>query len=108
VATFFSGLGDSSGVGVAVGLGEAVGVGVGEDFLRFTLGVSSPSGVGEGVGELLRFCFLVDFGEALGDADGVGLLFLVERLCRRGLGVGVGVAKNFLTFSPNDGSSART
>ncbi len=48
----------------------------------------------------------VDFGDALTDGDGVGLLFLAERSCRRWLGVGVGVAKNFFIFSPNEGSSA--
>jgi hypothetical protein len=59
------------------------------------------------VGELFALCLVFVLGEGLGlgDGDGVGLLFLC--FGRRWLGVGVGVAKNFLTFSSNDGSAAR-
>ena len=64
-------------MGVSLGLGE----GVGDDFFRFGLGASSS--LGAGVGELLCFLFEVDFGDALGDGDGGGLLFLVERLSPR-------------------------
>jgi hypothetical protein len=85
-------------MGVSVGLGE----GGGEGFFRFGLGVSSSSGVG--VGDDLCLRWTVDFGEAAGLGDGVGLLFL--GFGRRLFGVGVGVAKNFMIFSPNDGSSA--
>ena len=62
---------------------------------------------GAGVGELLRLRGEVDFEDAPGDGVGVGLLFPAEGLCRRWLGVGVGVAKNFLIFSPNEDSSVR-
>jgi hypothetical protein len=55
-------------------------------------------GVGDGVGEIF-LCF----GEAVG--DGVGDAFFVERfLCLR-VGAGVGVAKIFLIFVPNDSSA---
>ena len=94
-------MGDSFGVGVGVSVG--LGDGAGDDFFRFGLGVSSFSGTG--VGELLRLRGEVDFEDAPG--DGVGLLFPAEGLCRRWLGVGVGVAKNVLIFSPNEGSSVR-
>jgi hypothetical protein len=52
--------------------------------------------VGSGVGDAF-FRFGVDVGV------GVGLFFAVEfeGLCLRA-GVGVGVARNFLIFSPND------
>jgi len=102
------GEGDSCGVevGVSVGVGDGdglgVGVGVGETFFRLGWGVSSSSPLGAGVIFALRLLFVLD--EALGLGDGVGLFFL--RFGRRWLGVGVGVAKNFLIFSPNDGSSA--
>jgi len=107
VATFRSGLGDDVGDSFGVGVGVSVGLGDGDgdDFFRFGLGVSSFSGAG--VGELLRLRGEVDFEDAPGDGVGVGLLFPAEGLCRRWLGVGVGVAKNVLIFSPNDGSSVR-
>lgn len=95
-------MGDSSGVGVGVSVG--LGDGVGDDFFRFGLGVSSSEA---GVGEFFCLRGEVDFEEAPGDGVGVGLLFPAEGLCRRRLGVGVGVAKNFLIFSPNEGSSVR-
>ena len=96
-------MGDSCGVGVGapVGLGD----GVGDDFFRFGLGVSSSSEAG--VVELFCLRGAVDFEETPGDGVGVELLFPAEGLCRRWLGVGVGVAKNFLIFSPNEGSSVR-
>jgi hypothetical protein len=96
-------VGDSFGVGVGVSVG--LGDGVGDDFFRFGLGVSSFSGAG--VGELLRLRGEGDFEDAPADGVGVGLLFRAEGLCRRWLGVGLGVVKIFLIFSPNDGSSAR-
>ena len=89
----------SLGWGVSVGLGAAlssgVGVGVGDAFLRFdfVFGVA----VGDGVGEAF-----FRFGEAVG--EGVGVSFFVERFrCFRG--AGVGVAKIFLIFVPNDSSA---
>ena len=69
---------------------------MGDAFLRFdfVFGVA----VGDGVGETF-LCF----GEAVGDGLGVG--FFVERFrCLRG--GGVGVAKIFLIFVPNDSSAA--
>jgi len=69
---------------------------VGDAFLRFdfVFGVA----VGDGVGETF-LCF----GEAVG--DGLGVAFFVERFrCLRG--GGVGVAKIFLIFVPNDSSAA--
>jgi hypothetical protein len=96
-------VGDSCGVGVGVSVGLADGVG--DDFFRFGLGVSSSSEAG--VGELFCLRGEGDFEEAPGDGVGVGLLFPAEGLCRRRLGVGVGVARNFLIFSPNEGSSVR-
>jgi hypothetical protein len=93
-----------SGVAVAVGEREDVGVGV---------GVSLGSGVGE------DFFFAFDNGNALGDGEtdfflgdevgeGEGDSFFAVadffRLC--GVGVGVGVEKIFLIFSPTDSSAA--
>jgi hypothetical protein len=95
-----------SGAAVAVGVREGVGVGDGG-------GVSLGSGVGE------DFFFAFDDGDALGDGEtdfflgdelGEGdadSFFAVEdffRLC--GVGVGVGVEKIFLIFSPTDSSAA--
>jgi hypothetical protein len=100
-APFFSapGCGEREGLGVSVGLGaglsSGVAVGVGDAVLRFdfVFGVA----VGDGVGETF-LCF----GDAVGDGLGVG--FFVERfLCLRG--AGVGVAKIFLIFVPNDSSA---
>ena len=68
---------------------------MGDAFLRFdfVFGVA----VGDGVGETF-LCF----GEAVGDGLGVG--FVVDRFrCLRG--GGVGVAKIFLIFVPNDSSA---
>ena len=60
----------------------------------FVFGVT----VGDGVGEVF-LCL----GEAVG--DGLGVAFFAERfLCFRG--AGVGVAKIFLIFEPNDSSAA--
>jgi hypothetical protein len=70
---------------------------VGEPLLRFdfVFGVA----VGDGVGETF-LCF----GEGVG--DGLGVAFFPELfLCLR-FGVGVGVAKIFLIFVPNDSSAA--
>jgi len=100
-APFFWGCGEREGLGVSVALGDGlssgVAVGVGEAFLRFdfVFGVA----VGEGVGELF-LCF----GEAVG--DGLGVAFVAELfLCLR-FGAGVGVAKIFLIFVPNESSAA--
>lgn len=102
-APFFSaaGRGEREGLGVSEGLGtglsSGVDVGVGDAFLRFDLvfGV----GLGDGVGEIF-----FRFGEAVG--DGLGVVFFVELfLCLR-FGAGVGVAKIFLIFVPNDSSAA--
>jgi hypothetical protein len=58
----------------------------------------SAVGLGDGVGEIF-LCL----GEAVG--DGLGVAFFVERfLCLR-VGAGVGVAKIFLIFVPNDSSA---
>ena len=125
VATFCFGLGDGEGVGdssgvgvgVSVGVGEGLGDGVGDAFFFLDLGVSSSSGVGLG-DDFLRFGFGVSSssGAGVGEAlclrlgvelgDGVGLLFLLVCLCRRCDGVGVGVEKICLIFSPNERSSA--
>lgn len=73
-------------------------MGVGDVFLcfRFVSGVSL--GDGDGVGEIF-----LRLGEAVGDGLGVG--FFAERfLCLRG--AGVGVAKIFFIFVPNDSSAA--
>jgi hypothetical protein len=101
-APFFSapGCGEREGLGVSVGLGaglsSGVAVGVGEAFLRFdfVFGVA----VGDGVGETF-LCL----GEGVGDGLGVG--FFVERFLCFLVGVGVGVAKIFLIFVPNDSSA---
>jgi hypothetical protein len=65
--------------------------------LRFDL--DFDVGLGDGVGEIF-LCL----GEVVG--DGLGVVFFVELfLCLR-LGAGVGVAKIFLIFVPNDSSAA--
>jgi hypothetical protein len=95
-APFFWGCGEREGLGVSVGLGDGVssGLGVG-DFLLCFRGVE----VGDGVGELF-LCF----GEAVG--DGLGVAFVAELfLCLR-FGAGVGEAKIFLIFVPNESSAA--
>jgi hypothetical protein len=70
---------------------------VGDAFLRFdfVLGVA----VGDGVGEIF-----FRFGEAVGEGPGVGF-FVDPLLCLR-VGAGVGVAKIFLIFVPNESSAA--
>ena len=106
------GVGVALGEGVSSGVGDSVGVGVGEAFFFFRRGVSSGSGVGDA---FLCFRLGVSDGSGVGDdffrlgvavGSSVGLFFAVEceRLCFRA-GVGVGVEKNFLIFSPNDSSS---
>src|SRR5882724_5043485 len=105
-APFAPGCGEREGLGVSVGPGDAVssGLGVGDFFLCFR-GV----GLGDGVGETF-LCF----GEAVGDGPpsslcealraGLGVGFFVKRFrCLRG--GGVGVAKIFLIFVPNDSSA---
>ncbi len=101
-APFFSapGRGDREGLGVSVGLGtglsSGVAVGVGDFFLCFRF--VSDVGLGDGVGETF-----FRFGEAVG--DGLGVAFFGERFrCLRG--AGVGVAKIFLIFVPNESSAA--
>ncbi len=56
-------------------------------------------GVGDEVGEIF-LCF----GEAVG--DGLGVVFFAERFRCLRVGAGVGVAKTFLIFVPNDSSTA--
>ena len=87
-------LGVSDGLGT--GLSSGVAVGVGDAFLRFdfVLGVA----VGDGVGEVF-----FRFGEAVGEGLGVG--FFVERFRCLRVGAGVGVAKIFLIFVPNESSA---
>ena len=71
-------------------------VGVGDARLRFDLDFGV--GLGDGVGEIF-LCL----GEAVG--DGLGVAFFGERFrCLRG--AGVGVAKIFLIFVPNESSAA--
>jgi hypothetical protein len=100
-APFFSppGCGEREGLGVSVGVGDdgSSGLGVGDFFLcfRFVSGVV----VGEGVGEIF-----FRLGEAVG--DGLGVAFFVELFRCLRFGVGVGVAKIFLIFVPNDSSAA--
>jgi hypothetical protein len=74
-----------------------VAVGVGDAGLRFDLvfGV----GLGDGVGEIF-----FRFGEAVGEGLGVG--FFVDRFRCLRVGAGVGVAKIFLIFVPNESSAA--
>src|SRR5262249_60976813 len=80
----------------ALGEGDGVLVGVG-------VGVGLTLGLGAGVGER---CFDLVFalGDGLGVTDGEGELFLCFTRCR--LGVGVGLTKTCLIFSPNDGAAA--
>ena len=77
--------------GVAVAVDEREGVGVGDGG-----GVSLGSGVGE------------DFflGDKVGEGEGDSFFAVADffRLC--GVGVGVGVEKIFLSFSPTDSSAA--
>ena len=114
-APFFSGVGgavaegDAVGCGVSVGVGvavssgvvvadgDAVGVGVGDLFFRFDF--VSAVGLADGAGEIFFF------GEAV--AEGLGVVFVVERLrCfRDGVGVGVG-PRSFFIFVPSDSSAA--
>ena len=95
------GCGEREGLGVSDGLGtglsSGVAVGVGDAFLSFDFvpGVA----VGDGVGEIF-----FRFGEAVGEGLGVG--FFVERFRCLRVGVGVGVAKIFLIFVPNESSAA--
>ena len=95
-----AGRGEREGLGVSVGLGtglsSGVVVGVGDTRLRFDLDFGV--GLGEGAGEI----FLCR-GEAAG--DGLGVVFFAERF-RCLLGAGVGVAKIFLIFVPNESSAA--
>ena len=95
------GVADGVSSGVAVGEGDSVGLGVGEDFFFFDFDFPFAFGLalGSGVGEVFR-CF---FGD--GDDAGVGLFFASGCLWCLRAGVGVGVAKNFLIFSPNDSSA---
>jgi hypothetical protein len=87
------------GRGVSVGVGEGVSseLGVGDFFLcfRFVSGV----GLGDGVGEIF-----FRLGDAVG--DGLGVVFFVELFLCLCFGTGVGVAKIFLIFVPNDSSAA--
>ena len=96
------GCGEREGLGVSVGLGaglsSGVAVGVGDAFLRFDFVFGVAVGDGVGVGETF-LCL----GVAVG--DGAGVAFFVERfLCFR-VGAGVGVAKIFLIFVPNESSA---
>jgi hypothetical protein len=92
----FSGLVAAIGEGVAVADGVSLGVGVGEDSF-----FGSADGAALGVGEADFFFF-----DELADGDG-DCFFLVAAfffLC----GVGVGVEKTFLIFSPMVSSAACT
>lgn len=122
MATFDSGLGDGEdigdssgvGVGVSVGVEDGLGEGVGDVFFFLGLGVTSSSGVGDGDFFCFGFGDTSSSGLGVGDVfclrgvalgEGLGALFLIVCLWRRRNGVGVGVAKNSLIFSPNDGPS---
>jgi len=95
----FSGVavGVDEGEGVSVGDGVSLGSSVGEDFFfRFADGEA----LGDGEPDFF-------FADALGDAE-AGSFFVVDDfffLC--GVGVGVGVEKIFLIFSPTVSSAAR-
>ena len=67
---------------------------MGDPLLRFDFVVA----VGDGVGEVF-----LRFGEAVGDGLGVGF-FVEVFLCLR-FGTGVGDAKIFLIFVPNESSA---
>ena len=93
------GLGVGVSFGVAVGEGDSVGLGVDDVFFfffdfDFNLGLALGSGVGD------AFLCLGD-----GDGVGVGLFFAAEWVRCFRAGVGVGVAKNFWIFLPNDSSA---
>jgi len=89
----FSGVsvGVDEGEGVSVGDGVSLGSGVGEDFFfRFADGEA----VGDGEPDFF-------FAEAVGDAE-ADSFFMVDFFFLCGVGVGVGVEKIFLIFSPTD------
>ena len=102
-----------SGAALATGESEGVALGVG-DSLGFGVGVS----LGSGVGEAFFFGFAV--GDAPGDGetdfffadglegDGDSFFVVADFFFLCGVGVGVGVEKIFLIFSPTDSSAART
>jgi hypothetical protein len=87
---------DREEVGVGGGGGVSLGSGFGEDFL-FALDDEDALGDGE-----------TDFflGDEVGEGDADSFFAVVDffRLC--GVGVGVGVEKIFLIFSPTDSSAA--
>ena len=87
-------LGD--GEGISVGDGVSLGSGVGEDFF---FGFAVADALGEGETDL----FFLGVGEGEADSFFVAADFFF--LC--GVGVGVGVEKIFLIFSPKDSSAAR-
>ncbi len=115
-STFFSG-DEADGEGVSVGLGVAVGLGDGVSSSGVADGEGDGVGDAVGVGESFFF-FDFDFGLALGsgvgeaflcfgdgEAEGVGLFFAAGCVRCFRAGEGVGVAKIFLIFSPNDSSA---
>ena len=81
---------------VGVGVGVSLGSGVGEDFF-FGFALGDALGDGE-----------TDFflGDEVGEGEGDSFFAVADffRLC--GVGVGVGVEKIFLIFSPADSSAA--
>ncbi len=106
-------LGDGEGDGVGDSSGVSVGDGLGENFFFF-----DDFGEGDGDGERFGFGFgvgVVSSSSAFGERFGDGLRFgvgdevafaLALRCFFFGEGVGVG-SKKFLSFVPNDWSSAR-
>ena len=85
---------ESEGVGVGGGGGVSLGSGFGEDFF-FAFDDGDALGDGE-----------TDFflGDEVGEGDSFFAVVDFFRLC--GVGVGVGVEKIFLIFSPTDSSAA--
>ena len=88
----FSGVtvGVDDGKGVSVGEASSLGSGVGEDFV-----FRSADGEALGDGEI---CFF--FADAVGDGDGDSFFVVDDFFFLCGVGVGVGVEKIFLIFSP--------
>jgi hypothetical protein len=92
-------LGVGDGDGFFLRRGDGLGVAATEDFFLSTRGVAD--GLGDsfsGTGEDFFF------GEGLGKGDAL----VPERFFFRGVGVGVGVEKIFLSVSANDDSAACT
>jgi hypothetical protein len=82
--------------GVSVGVGVSLGSGVGEDFF---LRLADGEALGEGEADFF-------FAEALGAGDSDSFFVVEDFFFLCGVGVGVGVEKIFLIFSPTVSSAA--